>query len=92
MFDVLHKVAFVAGRVSYANRYLRSQSYLEATATARISRGEFATEPCRSLFQRLAACFSPKLSDDCNVSVNKLVDGWSSIPKRGCRFASTRTR
>jgi carotenoid cleavage dioxygenase-like enzyme len=69
---MLHKFALAAGRVSYANRYLRSQSYLEATATGRISRGEFATDPCRTLFQRVAAWFSPKFTDNCNVSVNKL--------------------
>jgi beta,beta-carotene 9',10'-dioxygenase len=69
---MLHRFAFAAGRVAYANRYLRSQSYLEATATGRISRGEFATDPCRTLFQRVATWFSPKLTDNCNVSVNKL--------------------
>jgi beta,beta-carotene 9',10'-dioxygenase len=69
---MLHKFAFAAGRVSYANRYLRSRSYLEATARGRISRGEFATDPCWTLFQRVAAWFSPKLTDNCNVSVNKL--------------------
>jgi beta,beta-carotene 9',10'-dioxygenase len=69
---MLHKFAFAAGRVSYANRYLRSRSYLEATATGRISRGEFATDPCWTLFERVAAWFSPKLTDNCNVSVNKL--------------------
>jgi beta,beta-carotene 9',10'-dioxygenase len=69
---MLHKFAFTAGRVAYANRYLRSQSYLEATATGRISRGEFATDPCRTLFQRVANWFSPKFTDNCNVSVNKM--------------------
>ena len=69
---MLHKFAFAAGRVAYANRYLRSQAYIEAMATGRISRGEFATDPCRTLFQRVAAWFSPKLTDNCNVSVNKL--------------------
>jgi beta,beta-carotene 9',10'-dioxygenase len=71
---MLHKFAFAGGRVAYANRYLRSRSYLEATVTGRISRGEFATDPCRTLFQRVAAWFSPKLTDNCNVSVNKLAD------------------
>jgi beta,beta-carotene 9',10'-dioxygenase len=69
---MLHKFAFVGGRVAYANRYLRSQAYLEAMATGRISRGEFATDPCRTLFQRVATWFSPKFTDNCNVSVNKL--------------------
>jgi beta,beta-carotene 9',10'-dioxygenase len=71
---MLHKFAFTGGRVSYANRYLRSRSYLEAIATGRISRGEFATDPCRTLFQRVAAWFFPKFTDNCNVSVNKLAD------------------
>jgi beta,beta-carotene 9',10'-dioxygenase len=69
---MLHKFAFAAGRVAYANRYLRSQAYIEATTAGRISRGEFATEPCRTLFQRVASWFSPKFTDNCNVSVNKL--------------------
>ena len=69
---MLHKFAFVAGRVAYANRYLQSQAYLEALATGKISRGEFATDPCRTLFQRVAAWFSPKFTDNCNVNVNKL--------------------
>jgi carotenoid cleavage dioxygenase-like enzyme len=68
---MLHQFAFAAGRVAYANRYLRSQSYREAMATGRISRGELATDPCRTLFQRVAAWFSPKFTDNCNVSVNK---------------------
>jgi beta,beta-carotene 9',10'-dioxygenase len=71
---MLHKFSFTGGRVSYANRYLRSRSYLEAIATGRISRGEFATDPCRTLFQRVASWFWPKFTDNCNVSVNKLAD------------------
>jgi len=69
---MLHKFAFTGGRVAYVNRYLRSRSYLEAIATGRISRGEFATDPCRTLFQRVASWFSPKFTDNCNVSINKL--------------------
>jgi carotenoid cleavage dioxygenase-like enzyme len=71
---MLHKFAFTGGRVVYSNRYLRSRSYLEAIATGRISRGEFATDPCRTLFQRVATWFSPKFTDNCNVSVNKLAN------------------
>jgi beta,beta-carotene 9',10'-dioxygenase len=71
---MLHKFAFTGGRVAYANRYLRSRSYLEATATGKISRGEFATDPCRTLFQRVASWFWPKFTDNCNVNVNKLAD------------------
>src|SRR4029450_2591079 len=36
---MLHKFAFAAGRVSYANRYLRSRAYEEATAKGKIKIG-----------------------------------------------------
>jgi beta,beta-carotene 9',10'-dioxygenase len=71
---MLHRFAFAAGRVSYANRYLRSRAYEEAIATGKISRGEYATDPCRTLFQRVAAWFSPKLGDNGCVNVADLAD------------------
>jgi beta,beta-carotene 9',10'-dioxygenase len=49
---MLHGFGFASGRVSYANRYLQSRSYQEAMARGTISRGEYATDPCRTLFQR----------------------------------------
>jgi beta,beta-carotene 9',10'-dioxygenase len=69
---MLHAFAFDQGRVSYTNRYLRSQAHDEAMAAGAIRRAEFATDPCRGLFQRVASWFSPKFTDNCNVSVNKL--------------------
>lgn len=69
---MLHKFAFAGGRVSYANRFLRGRSYSEAMEQGKISRSEFATDPCRTLFQRVAAFFFPKSTDNCNVSINKL--------------------
>lgn len=66
---MLHRFGFAAGRVSYANRYLRSQAYDEAVATGTISRREFATDPCRSIFQRVASWFFPEPFTD-NGSVN----------------------
>lgn len=65
---MLHKFAFSKGRVAYANRYLHSGAYEEAMATGKISRSEFATDPCRSLFQRVASWFSPKLTDNSCVN------------------------
>ncbi|RPJ62506.1 MAG: carotenoid oxygenase family protein [Acidobacteria bacterium] len=71
---MLHRFAFAAGRVSYANRYLRSRAYEEAMAKGKISLGEFATDPCRSLFQRVASWFSPKLTDNCCVNIAQWAD------------------
>ena len=66
---MLHRFAFVGGRVCYLNRYLHSQAYDQATATGVISRREFATDPCRTLFQRVTSWFFPEPFTD-NGSVN----------------------
>lgn len=67
---MLHRFAFANGAVTYANRFLRGDSYCEAAAKGSLACGEFATDPCRTLFQRVAAVFSPHLTDNCNVNVD----------------------
>lgn len=67
---MLHKFEFGDGNVRYVNRFLNSDSYREAAAKGSLARGEFATDPCRTLFQRVAAIFSPHLTDNCNVNVD----------------------
>lgn len=66
---MLHRFAFAQGRVSYANRFLKTKAFCAAEETGKISYAEFATDPCRSLFGRVAAIFDPKLTDNCNVNV-----------------------
>jgi beta,beta-carotene 9',10'-dioxygenase len=71
---MLHAFTFAGGRVSYANRYLHSRSYQEAMASGKISRAEYATDPCRTLFQRVASWFSPRIGDNGCVNVAQLAD------------------
>jgi beta,beta-carotene 9',10'-dioxygenase len=66
---MLHRFAFADGGVSYANRFLKSKAFCAAEATGKISFGEFATDPCRTLFGRVAAIFNLKLTDNCCVNV-----------------------
>src|SRR5215212_2236670 len=47
---MLHAFGFRDGRVSYANRYLRTGAHEAATHRGRIEYSEFATDPCRSVF------------------------------------------
>jgi beta,beta-carotene 9',10'-dioxygenase len=70
---MLHKFSFVDGRVSYANRFLRSGAY-RAAQDGRISYSEFATDPCRSIFKRAATMFRPRPTDNCNVNLTRLRD------------------
>ncbi len=71
---MLHRFTIEGGRVSYGNRYLESRAYRAATETGRISYGEFATDPCRSLFKRVQTLFAPgrAISDNANVNVARL--------------------
>ncbi|MBC8013816.1 MAG: carotenoid oxygenase family protein [Methyloceanibacter sp.] len=67
---MLHRFAFTSGRVSYANRLLKSKAFCAAAETGKITYAEFATDPCRTLFGRVAAIFDPKLTDNCCVNVS----------------------
>jgi carotenoid cleavage dioxygenase-like enzyme len=69
---MLHRFSFTGDRVSYANRFLETQAWRAARDTGRIEYREFATDPCRSLFQRVTAMFSPKISDNANVNLTRL--------------------
>ncbi len=69
---MLHRFAFADGRVSYANKFLRTRSYEAARANGRISYSEFATDPCRSLFGRVLSVFSPQITDSAKVNVARI--------------------
>jgi carotenoid cleavage dioxygenase-like enzyme len=76
---MLHRFSFADGQVSYANRFLQSKAYRAAKERGRIGYSEFATDPCRSLFQRVTAMFSPKLTDNANVNLVKLGERFISM-------------
>jgi carotenoid cleavage dioxygenase-like enzyme len=76
---MLHRFSFGGGEVSYANRFLNTRAYRAAKETGRMGYSEFATDPCRSLFQRVTAIFSPKLSDNANVNLVELGERFISM-------------
>ena len=71
---MLHRFAFAGGRVTYSNRFLRSRAFEHAERTGEIGYSEFATDPCRSIFRRAQAAFSPSLTDNGSVNVVRLGD------------------
>lgn len=71
---MLHRFTLADGRVSYGNRYLESRSYRAVQGGGRLAYGEFATDPCRSLFKRVQSMFAPGFSDNGNVNVARLGD------------------
>ena len=50
---MLHRFTIDGGSVSYGNRFLESRAYRAARERGSIAYGEFATDPCRSLFKRV---------------------------------------
>jgi beta,beta-carotene 9',10'-dioxygenase len=66
---MLHSFAIERGSVTYANRFLRSKAYCEATKTGEITHSEFMTDPCRTLFGRVMAVFNPAPTDNGCVNV-----------------------
>ena len=70
---MLHRFSFHQGQVSYANRYIQSPASTKAQEMGQISYGEFATDPCRSMFKRVASVFlAPELGSNTNVNISKL--------------------
>lgn len=72
---MLHRFGFDKGRVAYRNRFLQSNAFRESEAEGALTRGGFATDPCRTLFQRIASIFSPTYTDNCNVAID-VFGGW----------------
>jgi beta,beta-carotene 9',10'-dioxygenase len=70
---MLHRFTISDGQVSYGSRFLESRSYRAAKEQDRMVYGEFATDPCRSLFKRVQSMFAkPSFPDNANINVTKL--------------------
>jgi carotenoid cleavage dioxygenase-like enzyme len=67
---MLHRFGFADGQVSYRNRFLGSRTYRDSIAEGELAQGGFATDPCRTLFQRVASVFFPVYTDNGNVNVD----------------------
>jgi beta,beta-carotene 9',10'-dioxygenase len=76
---MLHKFSLDGEKVSYANRFLEGKSYRSAKEAGRITYSEFATDPCRDLFGRVMAVFSPKITDSAKVSVAKIAQRYMAL-------------
>jgi beta,beta-carotene 9',10'-dioxygenase len=71
---MLHRYTFGGGEVSYANRFLHSRAWKAVEETGELRYSEFATDPCRSLYRRVASMFKPALTDNGAVNVSRVGD------------------
>jgi beta,beta-carotene 9',10'-dioxygenase len=77
---MLNRFGFAGdGHVSYASRFLDTAARREALASGGTSISGFATDPCRSLFQRVQSAFSPELTDNANVNLSRLGDEYIAM-------------
>jgi len=78
---MLHCFSLRDGGVTYSNRFLQSQSFCEAMKSGYIVRGEFMTDPCRTLFGRVMSFFNPQPTDNGCVNVSVLAGQMVALPE-----------
>ena len=76
---MLHAFAIADGEVRYSNKYLESNAYTHADSEGELGYSEFATDPCRDLFERFFSRFSPDLTDNANVNISKEAESFVSM-------------
>jgi carotenoid cleavage dioxygenase-like enzyme len=76
---MLNRFGFDGGAVSYASRFLDTDARRAALASGGAAISGFATDPCRSLFQRVQSAFSPELTDNANVNLTRLGDEYLAL-------------
>ena len=69
---MLHKFSFNAGKVSYTNKFIKSNAFIKTKEKGKISFREFATDPCSSIFSRVSSVFSFDSTDNANVNITKI--------------------
>lgn len=77
---MLHKFSFKNKNVSYTCKFVKSDAYEEALRKEKIVYGEFGTDPCRDIFQKVAAFFKgPKATDNVCVNIHLQGGGLTSV-------------
>lgn len=73
---MLHKFSIAKGKVGYASRYIDCEAYRAVKQSGKITYSDFATDPCRSLFQKVQTVFDadPKITDSAKVNIDKVGD------------------
>ena len=71
---MLHRFHIAEGNVSYRSRFIDCAAYRATQKEGRIAYSDFATDPCRTLFQQLQTIFNPdpKITDSAKVNVGQI--------------------
>ena len=76
---MLHAFSFERGRVGYRNRFLRSSAWEAARDDQTIRYSEFATDPCRAIFNGAQSMFAIAPVPNANVNVARIADRFAAL-------------
>lgn len=80
---MLHAFTFGQGKVSYRNKFLRSDAYTQCVEHGNLRFMGFAQDPCKSIFKRLFSYFIPSLSplivQNANVNVMRFAENYVAL-------------
>lgn len=83
---MLHRFGINEGGVSYANKFLRTNDFTSAE-DGKLGFSQFATDPCRSLFKKMTANFSPVFGGNANVNITKVADEFVAMTETPIQVA-----
>ena len=71
---MLHRFHITNGKVAYRSRFIDCAAFRATQKEGRITYSDFATDPCRTLFQQLQTIFNldPKITDSAKVNVGQI--------------------
>ena len=75
----LHKFSFAAGHVKLSSKFLETEAYTKAISENRVALPEFATNPRRSLWEKLSAVFNQQLTDNANVNIVSVANHYLAL-------------
>lgn len=71
---MLHRYTFNGGKVSFANRFLKSQAYIKDNADGKLNFRGVCTPPPSTLWEKLWDAIFPNITDNCNIQTIRQAD------------------
>lgn len=77
--SLVHSFEVSGGRVHYMNRFIESRAYREFRDSGELKLSEFASDPCRTRFQRIQSIFRPQLTDNPAINAYKFGERYIAL-------------
>ncbi|MFT4048619.1 MAG: carotenoid oxygenase family protein [Solirubrobacterales bacterium] len=77
--SLVHSFEVAQGRVHYSNRFIESRAYKAFRDSGEMKFSEFASDPCRTRFQRIQSIFRPQVTDNPAINAFKFGDEYIAL-------------